>query len=47
MDRITLDLSRDQVRLAPEYKTGEPVVVLGASGATQPIPSESPPKPER
>jgi PRC-barrel domain len=47
MDRITLDLNRDQVMLAPEYKPGEPVVVLGASGAAQPIPVETPPKPER
>ena len=29
---ITLELSRDQVRAAPEYKEGRPIVVLGASG---------------
>ena len=35
-DRITLELTRNQVRVAPEYKQGEPVVVLGAaSEATQ------------
>jgi hypothetical protein len=37
-DQITLDLSRDQVRAAPEYKDGAPVVVLGAAGATRPLP---------
>jgi len=29
-DRISLDLTRDQVKQAPEYKPGKPVVVLGA-----------------
>ncbi len=28
-DRISVDLSRNSVRLAPEYKEGTPVVVLG------------------
>jgi sporulation protein YlmC with PRC-barrel domain len=28
-DRAILSLTRDQVRVAPEYKDGEPVVVLG------------------
>lgn len=37
-DQITLDLTRDQVKAAPEYKEGQPVVVLGPSGATEPIP---------
>src|SRR5262249_30815433 len=35
-DRITLELTRNQVRLAPEYKPGEPVVVLGTAEASQP-----------
>ena len=30
-DRVTLELTRDQVRLAPEYKMGEPVRVVGSS----------------
>jgi hypothetical protein len=30
---ITLELTRNQVRLAPEYKRGEPVVVVGAARA--------------
>lgn len=29
-DHITLDLTRDQVKAAPEYKSGQPVVVVGA-----------------
>jgi len=28
-DQITADLTRDQVKEAPEYKTGQPVVILG------------------
>jgi hypothetical protein len=35
-DRITLDLTRNSVRLAPEYKEGTPVVVLGTAGTAQP-----------
>jgi PRC-barrel domain len=35
-DRITLDLTRNSVRLAPEYKEGAPVVVLGTSATAQP-----------
>ena len=33
-DRITLDLTRDQVSAAPEYKAGQPIVVLGGQGLT-------------
>jgi hypothetical protein len=29
-DRVTVDLTAEQVKAAPEYKTGKPVVVLGA-----------------
>jgi hypothetical protein len=35
-DRITLDLTRNSVRLAPEYKEGSPIVVLGTPEASQP-----------
>ena len=35
-DSITLELTKDQVRAAPEYKEDKPVVVLGASGSLQP-----------
>ena len=37
-DQIALDLTRDQVKAAPEYKEGQPVVVLGPSGHTEPVP---------
>jgi hypothetical protein len=36
-DSISLELTQDQVKAAPEYKEGTPVVVLGASGALQPL----------
>jgi hypothetical protein len=38
IDHVILNLTRDQVRLAPEYRPGEPVVVLGAAEAVQPKP---------
>jgi hypothetical protein len=34
---ITLDLTREQVRAAPEYKDDAPIVVLGASGMLSPL----------
>jgi PRC-barrel domain len=34
---ITLELTREQVMAAPEYKEGTPLVVLGASGSLQPL----------
>jgi hypothetical protein len=37
-NQVTLNLTRDQVRAAPEYKEGKPAVVLGPSGATEPMP---------
>jgi hypothetical protein len=36
-DSITLELTKDQVRAAPEYKEDQPIVVLGASGILQPL----------
>jgi len=45
LDRIILELTRNQVRLAPEYRPGEPIVVLGFS-ATE-APEASPPKQEK
>lgn len=36
-DSISLELTQDQVRAAPEYKEGASVVVLGASGTLQPL----------
>jgi PRC-barrel domain len=38
VERIALELTRDQVRAAPEYKEGKPVVVLGASGSLESLP---------
>ena len=43
MDHIILELTRDQVRLAPEYKPGEPLVVLGL-GDVQPNPETPAPE---
>jgi hypothetical protein len=34
--RVVVDLTRAQVKAAPEYKDGKPVVVLGASAAMPP-----------
>jgi hypothetical protein len=36
--RVMLELTRDQVNTAPEYKDGKPVVVLGALGKLEPLP---------
>jgi hypothetical protein len=39
VERIALELTRDQVRAAPEYKEDKPVVVLGASGSLESLPN--------
>jgi hypothetical protein len=36
--RITLEFTRDQVKAAPEYQDGKPVVVLSALGKLEPLP---------
>ena len=36
-DSVTLDLTKEQVMAAPEYKEDTPIVVLGASGILQPF----------
>src|SRR6266487_4952079 len=36
-DSITLELTKEQVTAAPEYKEDSPIVVLGASGSLQPL----------
>ena len=36
-DSISLELTKDQVRAAPEYKEDQPIVVLGASGILKPL----------
>jgi hypothetical protein len=35
-EQIAVDLTRDQVKAAPEYRSGKPVVVVGALGASAP-----------
>ena len=35
-DSITLELTKEQVMAAPEYKEDAPVIVLGAAGRLQP-----------
>jgi hypothetical protein len=35
---IVLELTREQVKPAPEYKEGKAVIVLGASGSLEPLP---------
>jgi hypothetical protein len=35
-DQISVDLTRDQVKAAPEFKTGKPVTVVGALGPSGP-----------
>ena len=37
-ERVALELTRDQVRSAPEYKEDKPVVVLGPSGSLESLP---------
>lgn len=39
---ITLDLTRNELKAAPEYKEGQPVVVLSASGSAQPMSIDTP-----
>jgi hypothetical protein len=41
LDPVIVELTRDQVRLAPEYRLGEPIVVLGSPNA---ITAEPPPR---
>ena len=36
-DSITLELTREQVTAAPEYKENQPIVVLGATGSLNPL----------
>ena len=36
--RVILELTRDQVKPAPEYKEGKPVIILGPSGSLEPFP---------
>jgi PRC-barrel domain len=44
---ITVDLTRNQVRVAPEYKRGEPVVVVSSASPGRTAPSSEAAAPER
>ena len=44
---IIVDLTRNQVRLAPEYKRGEPVVVVSSASPGRTAPSSEAAAPER
>jgi PRC-barrel domain protein len=45
--KITVELTRNQVRVAPEYKRGEPLVVLGPAGPERTTPSIEAATPEK
>jgi len=45
LDHLILSLSRDEVRVAPEYKPGEPVVVVKATGNAAPPAASGPSTP--
>lgn len=46
MDKLVAELPRDQLRAAPVYKEGEPIVVIGAPAPAQPAEAAPPaPKP--
>jgi len=46
-DSITLELTREQVKAAPEYKEGNPIVVLGVTGSLEPLRFVTPIIPEK
>ncbi len=45
MDKLIADLSRDQLRTAPAYKPGEPVVIIEGANAAPAAPTPSSPAP--
>lgn len=47
LDRMTVDLTRDQVRLAPEYRPGAPIVVLGGQSSAPQGPTTLAPTSEK
>ncbi len=46
-NQVRLDLNRDQLKAAPEYKDGQPLVVIGASGGLNPLDFSAPTTPEK
>jgi len=41
---VTVELTKDQVKAAPEFKEGSAVVILGALGNAQPAPAAANPQ---
>lgn len=46
-DNIALELTQDQLRTAPEYKEGNPFVVIGPTGGQEPLDFPSSTTPEK
>jgi hypothetical protein len=46
-DDVRLELTRDQLKAAPEYKDGKPLVVIGAVGDLRSLDTPAPNKPEK
>ena len=44
---VHLELTRDQLKAAPEYKDGKPLVVIGAVGNLKPLSIPAPTRPEK
>jgi hypothetical protein len=44
-DKLIADLPRDQLRKAPVYKEGEPIVILGRTAPAPPAHAPAPPPP--
>jgi len=44
---IRLELTKDQIKAAPEYKDGKPLIVIGASGELKPLNFPTPAAPEK
>ena len=44
---LKLELTQDQLAPAPEYKEGKPVVVIGSTGALEPLDFPPPAAPEK
>ena len=45
LEKLIADLSRDQLRKAPIYKEGEPIVIMGATAPAPPAPAADAPPP--
>ncbi|HML27295.1 MAG TPA: PRC-barrel domain-containing protein, partial [Hyphomicrobium sp.] len=41
---ITLGMTRDELRVTPEYHQGEPIVIVGAAAQSLPTPATPPPQ---